>query len=122
MKSKIIILMFIAFLLGLATLGIVQSNSAISKAEKMENLASEKSLDSIISKKIDYRFTSYDGKFMYENLVVISSDSVVLGRLILYTNKSEVDSFYNSNDDWRKTKFYKNIKNGTLRILPKIEE
>ena len=122
MKNKLIILVFVGVVLLIATLGVVQSNEAIEKAEKIENTTSTKVLDSIISKKIDYRFTSFDNTFMYNNLVVIDDNNVIIGRLILYTSEKEIDSFYNSNLDWRKTRLFTNLKNGTLRILPKIEE
>lgn len=121
MKTKMILILFIAFLLIMATLGIVKSNQAIDKSNELEHLTSERVLDSIISKKIDYRYTSYDGRFMYDNVVVINSDSVIIGRLILYTTPQSIDSFYNSNNEWSKTRLFTNLKEGRLRVMAKKE-
>jgi len=117
-RNKFIIVGFIMILLTLATLGIVKSRETM---DIVTEQISDERLDSIVQKKIDYRFTSYDNKFMYDNLVIIDSNDVVIGRLILYTNKKEIDSFYDSNDKWIKTRLYDNLKNGTLRILQKPE-
>ena len=118
MKNKLIIVGFIMILLTLATLGIVKSRETMNIVT--EQISDEK-IDSIIQEKIDYRFTSYDYKFVYENLVIINEDDVVIGTLVLYTNEKEIDSFYDSNDIWKKTSLYDNLKNGTLRILDKKE-
>lgn len=121
MKVKTTLMLFVVFLFTMATLGIVKSNQAIENSNELKELTSSKTLDSIISRKIDYRYTSYDGKFMYDNIVVIDNDSVIIGRLILYTNPKEVDSFYNSNLDWSKTRLFSNLKNGRLRVMSKKE-
>lgn len=121
MKNKVIILVFVGVVLLIASLGVKKSNDALKKSIAVEQLTNPKSLDSIISEKVDYRYTSYDSRFMYDKLVVIDEDSVIVGRLILYTNEKEVDSFYNSSEEWRKTRLFTNLKNGTLRILPKTK-
>jgi len=118
MKNKLIISAFIILLLVMATLGIVKSNQT---REIVTEQISDEKLDSIVQEKIDYSFTSYDYKFVYENLVVIDEDDVVIGTLVLYTNEKEIDSFYDSGDKWKKTRLYDNLKNGTLRILDKKE-
>jgi len=116
MKNKLIIVGFIMVLLTLATLGIVKSRETMSV---MKERTDPETLDSIIQEKVDYSYMSYDTHFMYDNLVIIDSNEVIVGRLILYTNDKEIDSFYNSNKNWEKTRLYHNLKNGTLRILNK---
>lgn len=119
MRSKLVITAFVLLVLTIASLGVVKADRAEEKTTKVEQGVSDMKLDSIISSKIDYRFTSYDNRFMYDNLVVVDDDNNIVGTLILYTNEKEIDSFYNSKDDWKKTRLYTNLKSGTLRILKK---
>ena len=121
MKNRLVLLAFVSVILTFATLSLFKTSKF---SERLENssMASEEKLDSIINKKIDYRYTSYDNRFFYSNLVVVDSEDVIIGKLILYTNQKEIDSFYNPDLDRRKTKFFENLKNGSLRILPKVEK
>lgn len=119
-KHRLITLLIIAGVLLALTLGVFQSNRALNKILSVEKQTSTKALDSIISEKIDYRYTSYDNRFFYSNLVVTDEKGEIIGKLYLYTNEKEIDSFYNSDVNWRRTKFFDNLKNGSLKILPKI--
>ena len=118
MKNKLIIVSFILILLALALVGIIKSNSAIEKTRKSTE-ETRSIIDSIVTSKIDYRYTSYDGRFMYDNTIVIDEDGKIIGKLLLYTNDKQIDSFYKSDSTFKKTRVYDNLKNGTLRVLKK---
>ena len=118
MKSKLIISAFSIALILMAAIGIKKGNDAQTEAETALKRTDPKALDSIIN----YRFTSYDDRFMFDNTVVVDENGKIIGKLILYTNQRYIDSFYNSNNTWIKTRLYDNLKQNRLRLLPNITD
>ena len=115
MKNKGIVAFFVVVVMLLSTLGIKKGSDAKFTADKAIKRTEVERIDSIIN----YRFMSYDSRFMFANSVVVNSEGKIIGTLILHTNQKYLDSFYNSNPEWKKTRLYKNIKTGKIQILLK---
>lgn len=75
-------------------------------------------IEDIVSDIIDQRFKIYDAVFMYNNTVVINGKDSIIGKVILYTNDAELDSFY-TQKDVEKTPFYTRSKMRLIKIKEK---
>jgi hypothetical protein len=115
-SHKWIIMAFVLLLFGIATMGVYQSRETEIFVEKQ---IPSGNLDSIISAKIDDRFRSYDYYFIYDNSVVVDSLEKVIGKVVLYTNKEEVEKYYANDSAKIKTDLYRSLVEGRLRILEK---
>lgn len=105
MKNKIVVWVTLC----LIVLGLYGANVRAENAE-LKALALEK--------KIDYRYMSYDSRFMFKNTVVIDEDGEIVGKLVLYTNDEEIEGFFD-NPKWRKTRLYHDLKDRKLNFLEK---
>lgn len=114
MKNKIIILGFVLVVFLIASMGVVKSNEAEIKIEKIEEKTSDKKLDSVLEQKVNQRFMAYDAEFTLNNLIVVNEKGKIIGKAIIYTNLKELDSFYN-NEGYIKTHTYENIVLGILK-------
>lgn len=121
-KTKLTIVGFVLFLFAIAFLGVFSSRNAEFQVQELQERTAPKVLDSVIEEKVSMRFTSYDAEFLLNNLIVVNDKGKIIGKVLIYTNINELDSFYNINPDFVKTRTYENILQALIKQNDSIGE